>query len=92
MPSSFSVGAVQLRVAEPVDTLTTVIENAGSVASPPLPSLTLITMFELVPTSAAVGVPDRRPVVVLKLAQAGLFAIPKATVSLSGSDAVGVKL
>src|SRR5882672_2054733 len=39
-----------------------VTANAGSVAEPPLPSLTLITMLLVVPASAAVGVPDSLPV------------------------------
>ena len=38
------------------------------------------------------GVPERRPVVVLKVAQDGLFWIVKASVSPSASDAVGWKL
>ena len=36
-----------------------------------LPSLTLITIPEVVPTSAAVGIPLNCPVAVLKLAQGG---------------------
>ena len=39
-----------------------------------------------------VGVPDRRPVVVLNVAHDGLFWIEKASVSSSGSDAEGWKL
>ena len=70
----------------------TVSEKAGRVAFPPLPSLTLMTMFAVVPASLAAGVPERRPVAVSKLAHAGRFAMPKASASLSGSDAVGVKL
>ncbi len=68
----------------------TVIENAASEALPPRPSLTLITMPEVVPASAAAGVPESRPVDVLKLAQAGRFVMANVSVSLSASDAVGV--
>ena len=49
-------------------------------------------MFEYVPTSAAAGVPDSRPVEVLKVAQSGLLLMLKASVSPSASDAVGTKL
>jgi hypothetical protein len=54
-----------------------------------LPSLTEMRMFENVP--ATVGVPLRRPVLVLKLAQAG--RLPMANVSgwPSGSVAEGWK-
>jgi hypothetical protein len=48
----------------------TVIEKAGSAAEAD-PSLTLITMPDVVPTFAAVGVPLRSPELVLKLAQDG---------------------
>src|SRR5689334_11757379 len=46
-------------------------------------------MFEVVPTFAAAGVPDSFPVVVLKVAHAGLFVIDQVSVSLFGSVAVG---
>jgi hypothetical protein len=52
----------------------TLIENAGSDAVLP-PSVTLITMPEYVATLLADGVPLRRPVVVLNVAQEGLFEI-----------------
>jgi len=64
----------------------TVIANAGSEALAE-PSLTLMPMLANEP--AAVGVPVRRPVVVLKVAQAGLFAIEYVSVPPSGSLAVG---
>ena len=48
----------------------TVIANAGSDAEADT-SLTLITMPDVVPTFAAVGVPLRSPELVLKLAQDG---------------------
>jgi hypothetical protein len=56
------------------------------------PSLTLITMFENVPTFASVGVPASRPVLVLKLAHDGRFEIENRSLSPSASDAVGWKL
>jgi len=49
----------------------TVIVNAGSDALT-LPSLTLITTFGKVPTSAVAGVPLRVPFAVLKVAHDGL--------------------
>jgi hypothetical protein len=67
----------------------TAIENAG-IAVDTLPSLTLIVIEANVPV--AVGVPDKRPVDVLKDAQLGLFAIVKPSVSLFASLAVGWKL
>src|SRR4029077_12524804 len=66
----------------------TVIANAAS-AAVALPSLTEITTFEYVAAFAATGVPCKRPVVVLKVAQVGLFAIVKVSGSLSASAAVG---
>src|SRR5690606_38540695 len=52
--------------------------------------LTVITMPVVVPRSAALGVPDNRPVLVLKLAQDGLLTMLNVSVSLSASLAVGV--
>ncbi len=57
-----------------------------------MPSLTAMTMFEYVPTCAAVGVPDNWPVLVLKVAQVGLFVMLKVSGSPFASDAVGRKL
>ena len=71
-PSVFRVGGVQLSVAEPFAVSLTAIENAGSVADA-LPSLTLIVTFAYEPACALVGVPDRRPVDVLNVAQEGRF-------------------
>jgi hypothetical protein len=51
----------------------TVTANAASVAAPPLPSLTLITMLLVVPASAAAGVPDSRPVLGVNVAHDGLL-------------------
>ena len=64
------------------------IVNAGSEALA-VPSLTLIAMSANVPTFAAAGVPVRRPVVALNVAQLGRFAIANVSVPPSGSLAVG---
>src|SRR5882672_236206 len=69
---------------------TTVIENAGSAAVPPLPSLTPITMLFVVPASAGAGVPARLPLLAVKVAQVGLFWIVYVSASPSGSLPVGV--
>ena len=88
LPSRLRVGADQLRVTLPDATCATVIENDGrSVVA--TPSDTAMTMPEYVPTPAAVGVPESRPVVVEKLAQLGLLCMLNASVLPSGSDAVG---
>ena len=87
-PSLFVVGGVQVIVSEPVVAPFTAIENAGS-AVLTLPSLTEMTMPEVVPTFAEVGTPDNWPVLMLNDAQLGLLAIEKLSVSLSGSLAVG---
>ncbi len=63
-----SVGAV-------LAVLVTLIEKVGKLALPPLPSLTEITMPAKLPCWAALGVPVRAPVVVLKAAQDGLLVI-----------------
>jgi len=49
------------------------IENAGSEALA-LPSLTLITMPEVMPTFAAVGVPLKLPLATLNTAHEGLWS------------------
>src|SRR5690606_37370290 len=68
----------------------TVIENAGSEAVV-LPSLTLIRMFECVPTCADPGVPCSRPVAPSNDAHDGRLAIENVRSSPSGSLAVGAK-
>src|SRR4026209_2094386 len=55
-----------------------------------VPSVTLITMPEYVPTWAADGVPLRRPVEASKFAHAGFPATAKLSTSPSGSLALGV--
>jgi len=66
----------------------TVIVKAGS-DFVLFPSLTEMRMFENVP--ATVGVPLRRPVLVLKLAQAGRLPTANVNVWPSGSVAEGWK-
>jgi len=56
------------------------------------PSETLMPMLEYVPACAAEGVPDSVPVLLLKVAHAGLFEIENVSVSRCASVAVGVKL
>ena len=75
-PFELTVGAFQLSVANLLPTSVTVMANAGS-ASVVLPSLTLMMIFESVPTLAAAGVPESSPVVALKLAQVGLSVMEK---------------
>ena len=54
------------------------------------PSVTLIVMSAVSPTSASVGVPASAPVSVSKLAHVGLFSTVNSRKSLSASDALGV--
>ena len=68
----------------------TVIAKADNVADA-VPSLTLITTPDVVPTSPATGVPLSCPLLVLKLAQEGLLVIEKVRVLPDGSVVVGVK-
>ncbi len=65
-----------------------VIEKAGSDLLTK-PSLTLITMFECVPT--AVGVPLKSPVAVENVAHAGRFEIENVSALPLASLAVGWK-
>jgi hypothetical protein len=53
--------------------------NAGSAAEL-ADVLASITMFLSAPTSAATGVPESKPLLLLKVAQAGLFWMLKLTV------------
>jgi hypothetical protein len=55
------------------------------------PSLTLIEMFENVPTFELVGVPLTVPVAMLNVAQAGRFCTVKLRVMPDGPLALGVK-
>jgi hypothetical protein len=81
--------ALRLTVGLPAAAFTLMVK-AGSVADA-LPSLTLITMPESVPTSAAAGVPLSCPVVVSNLAQGGLFVMENVRLFPDGSLAVGAK-
>jgi hypothetical protein len=65
------------------------IENAGSAALA-LPSLTLITIPDVIPTLDAVGVPLSRPVATLNTAHEGLLATEYERVPPEGSEALGV--
>ncbi|HEU4603400.1 MAG TPA: hypothetical protein VFS24_15610 [Steroidobacteraceae bacterium] len=71
--------------------LETVIANAGREVLV-LPSLTLITMFEVVPTFVLAGVPLNAPVEELKLVHDGLFEMEKVRGSPFASLAEGRKL
>ena len=90
-PAVTEVAGAPLIVGARLAVRDTVIENAGS-ETVVAPSLTLIAMFEYVPTFAAVGVPLRRPVDVLKVAHAGRLTMLKRSGSPFASLAVGWKL
>ena len=87
----FSVGATHSRVALPLAICVTAIGKAGK-ETLVVPLLTLMVMFEYVPTSAAVGVPDNSPVALLNVVQLGAFFTLKVSAAPLGSVVVGVKL
>ena len=93
----FSVGATHDTVAVPLVGVVvpvvpvTVMLNADSDAVA-VPSATLITIFEVVPTSVSFGLPESCPVEVLNVAQEGAFWMEKVMAPPSESLAVGVKL
>ena len=87
----FCVGAAHERVALPLAICVTAIAKAGK-ETLVVPSLTPMVMFEYVPTSAAVGVPDNSPVALLKVAQLGVFFALKVSAAPLGSVVAGVKL
>ena len=89
MPATTEVGDVPEITGGRLAGALTTIENAGSCAVA-WPSLALMTMLLNVPTLLDVGVPWSRPVVVLNVAQLGLFAMLNVSVPPSGSLAVGV--
>ena len=62
----------------------------GPKVSLSLPSVTDIDMFEYLPTSRPCGVPQSRPLDVLKDAQPGFPEIEKTSTSSFGSLAVGL--
>ena len=70
LPAFTLVDGVPLIVGARFGASATVIANGAS-AVLVLPSLTLMTMFEYVPTFAAVGVPDNCPVTLLNVAHVG---------------------
>jgi hypothetical protein len=76
-----------LLLPEPV----TVIENGGSEALPPRPSLTLMRMFEYVPMCAVVGTADSWQTVLLKTAHDGGFCTEHFSASPFGSEIVARK-
>jgi hypothetical protein len=86
--SVFCVGGVQDSVTEPVAVPTTWMLKGANVVVV-VPSLTLMVMVEYMPTSAAVGVPVKPPVVVLNASHAGRFKIEKVNASPFGSVALG---
>jgi hypothetical protein len=75
-------------VPEIVGPEVTVMAKAGSEALD-VPSDTLITMPVYVPAFAAVGVPLSWPVVLSKVAHAGLLAMEKVSVPPAASAALG---
>src|SRR5580693_3173538 len=89
-PFEFAVGAFQLSVADLVPTSVTTMANAGS-ATEVLPSLTLMMIFESVPTLPAAGVPESSPVVGLKVAHAGLSVIENVAFFPASTVAFGSK-
>src|SRR3569833_1545317 len=66
----------------------TAMVNAGS-ETLVVPSLTLMVIFAYVPRLVVPGVPESWPVLVLKVAQAGLLAIAKVNLLPSASEAAG---
>ena len=67
----------------------TVIAKVDNAADP-VPSLTLITIPDVVPTSPAPGVPLSCPVEMLKLAHEGMLVMENVRPLPAGSLAVGV--
>ena len=72
-------------------TFNTLRSKAGRL-SLSVPSLTVITIPLVEPTSLFVGTPDNIPVVSSKFAHVGLFTMVKVNSSSLKSLAVGVKL
>ncbi len=88
-PTAMDVAGLPLMVGALLAAAVTVRVKAGREAVT-VPSLTLMTIPEW--TAAVVGVPESRPVVVLKLAQLGLLAMENPRVLPSASLAVGWKV
>jgi hypothetical protein len=89
VPAVTEVGGVPEIVGGRFATFVTAIENAGSCAVA-CPSLTPMTMLLNVPMLALVGVPARRPVLALNVAQLGRFVMLYVNALPSTSVAVGV--
>src|SRR5262245_51033947 len=92
VPSAFVVGGVQLISAEPVAAGPFTVRSNAARDAVALPSLTEMTMPDVVPASPAAGVPESLPVVVLNVAHAGVLLMLNVMVSPSASAADGVKL
>ncbi len=88
MPACVCVGGVPLIVGGIAGGAVTWMLNVGS-GTLVVPSLTLITMFEYVPTFAVAGMPLSCPVVVLNVAHEGLLEMANVSVLPSASDAAG---
>ena len=88
LPAVTELAGTPLIVGARLAVRDTVIENAGS-ATFFAPSVTMIAMFEYVPTLAAVGVPLKRPDNVLNVAHAGRLTMLKRSGSPSASRAAG---
>ena len=67
----------------------TVMLNGGSACGDALPSDTAIAMLEYVPADPTGGMPLSSPVLVVNVAQAGLFEMLNVSESPSGSLADG---
>ena len=74
----------------PPDVATVSEKGGNEVCSEP--SLALMTMPDVVPTLPLAGVPESRPVEVLKVAHAGRLAMDQVRARPSGSLPDGVKL
>ncbi len=70
-------------------TLTTMLKAGSDALS--LPSLAVMTIPMYSPAAVVPGVPDNRPVVASNVAQVGLLPMLNVSLSLSASEAVGVK-
>ena len=86
-PAVAVVGGVPLITGGRFADVTWMLKTASETCA--APSDTEIEIFDVVPTCAVVGVPERRPVDELNEAQAGRLAIANVSVWPSGSDAVG---
>jgi len=84
------VGGVPLMVGArlPVATL---IEKGASEALAVPSDTEIVTPLKVMPAKLLLGVPDKRPVVVLNVAQAGLLATENVSVFPSASVALGWK-